>query len=453
MVVENGQTAKKRRLTPPAFFALSFIVIILCGTILLMLPISSASGDPADFLIALFTATSATCVTGLVVVDTGTYWSDFGHLVILLLIQIGALSYAVFATGMIVMLNKDIQVKERLVLQYSLNTTSIGGIISFLKGVFITVFALELLGAISLYFAFVKEYPPLTSLKFAIFHSISAFCNAGFDILGNFQSLKKYVDNFHVVFTVTMLILIGGIGFIVIHDITQRLSGRKKHLGLHSKIALIVSLFFILIGAVMFFLLERGNPETLGTLDFKGKCLASYFQAVTPRTAGFSTLDVGKMKPATLLFLIVLMFIGASPGGTGGGIKTVTFMVIWLSIYAVLLGGKNVQFSNRAIPWEIVKRAFVIFVLSISLVLFSWFLFLLCEPFDPLESLFEVVSAFGTVGLSTGITSELSDAGKVILVFTMFLGRIGTMTAGMVFVSLFAKKSQVEYPTEEVSVG
>ncbi|MGC8814469.1 TrkH family potassium uptake protein [Dictyoglomus sp.] len=450
---EKELISKKRGFNPAAFFIISFAIVILTGAILLSLPISSAKGEFTNFLTALFTATSATCVTGLVVVDTGTYWSHFGHLVILLLIQIGGLSYAVISTGMMLLLNRRIQLRERLILQYSLNTTSLRGIVSFLKNVLITVFIFESIGALSLFFVFIKRYPLLRSIKFAIFHSVSAFCNAGFDLIGGFRSFTDYVSDPLLVFTITTLIIVGGIGFIVIHDIIQRFMGKRIHLSLHSKMALFTTLFLILIGTIVIFILEYNNPNTLKTLNFWGKFLGAYFQSVTPRTAGFNTLDIGKMNPSTLLFIIVLMFIGASPGGTGGGIKTVTFLVLWLSVSTIILERKNVHFKDRTIPWENVKRAYIVFLLSLTLVIISWFLLLITEPFPPLNILFEVVSAFGTVGLSTGITPYLSPFARLVIILTMFLGRVGTVTAGMAILIPVSKRSQVEYPSEEVSIG
>uniref|UniRef100_A0A7C3MKK3 Trk family potassium uptake protein n=1 Tax=Dictyoglomus thermophilum TaxID=14 RepID=A0A7C3MKK3_DICTH len=452
-MIDGEIVSKKRGLNPALFLILSFGAVILAGTLLLMLPFSSAEGKFTDFLTALFTATSATCVTGLVVVDTGTYWSHFGHLVILLLIQIGGLSYAVIATGMMLLLNRKIQLKERLFLRYSLNTTSLRGIVSFLKSVLIIVFIFELLGTISLFFVFIKDYSFLKSLKFAIFHSVSAFCNAGFDLLGGFKSFIGYVSNSHLVFTITSLIVIGGIGFIVIYDFIQKFTKRKLHLSLHSKMAIVTTVFLIIIGTIFIFMLEYNNPKTLKPLNLWSKFLASFFQSVTPRTAGFSTLDIGKLNPSTLLFLMVLMFIGASPGGTGGGIKTVTFLVLWLSVVAVILERKNLHFKDRTITWDNVKRAYTVFLLSITLVILGWFILLITEPFPPLSILFEVVSAFGTVGLSTGITPYLSPFAKLVIIFIMFLGRVGTVTAGMAILVPVSKRSHVEYPTEEVSIG
>jgi trk system potassium uptake protein TrkH len=452
-MINMDMAPKNRGLDPALFLVISFALVILTGALLLMLPISSAHGRYTDFLTALFTATSATCVTGLVVVDTGTYWSHFGHFVILLLIQIGGLSYAVIATGMMLLLNRRIQLKERLYLQYSLNTTSLKGIVSFLKSVLITVFVVEGLGALSLFFVFIKDYSFLKSIKFAIFHSVSAFCNAGFDLIGGFRSFTGYVSNFHLVFTITSLIIIGGIGFIVIYDIIQRITKKKMHLSLHSKIAIITTLFLIVIGTLLIFILEYNNPKSLKPLSPWGKFLGAYFQSVTPRTAGFNTLDIGKLYPSTLLVLIILMFIGASPGGTGGGIKTVTFLVLWLSVVAVLLERKNVHFKNRTITWDNVKRAYAVFLLSLTLVILAWLLLLITEPFPPLNILFEVVSAFGTVGLSTGITPYLSPFARLVIIITMFLGRVGTVTAGMAILVPVSKRSHVEYPTEEVSIG
>ncbi|PMQ01474.1 MAG: Trk family potassium uptake protein [Dictyoglomus sp. NZ13-RE01] len=448
--LEAGLSPIKRG-TPAGFFVRSFLFVILTGTFLLMLPISSRSGNFTDFVTALFTATSATCVTGLVVVDTGTHWSHFGHLVIMLLIQIGGLSYVVLVTSLMLLLNRKIPLRERIMIQFSLNALSLRGIVRFLKGVLITVLSVEGLGALLLFFVFIRDYPLIKAIKFAVFHSVSAFCNAGFDLIGGFRSFTGYVDDILLNLTITSLIIIGGIGFLVIYDIYQKLTKKKNHLALHSKAALLTTLFLIVIGTIMIFILEYNN--TLKPLSWKGKILGAYFQSVTPRTAGFNTLDIGKMRPATWLFLILLMFIGASPGGTGGGIKTVTFLVLLLSVYTTILERKHVHFKNRSINWETVKRAWAVFFFSLSLVILSWFLLLLTEPFEPLKILFEVVSAFGTVGLSTGITPQLSTFGRLVITFTMFLGRVGTVTAGLALLSFVNHKKTVDYPTEEVSVG
>lgn len=440
-----------RRNNPAWFFIRSFIFVILTGALLLMLPMSSKSGSFTDPLTALFTATSATCVTGLVVVDTGTYWSSFGHLVIMGLIQIGGLSYIVLVTSLMVLLNRKIPLRERIMIQFSLNTLSIKGIIGFLKGILLTVLIFEGIGALSLFTIFIRNHSFIEALKFAIFHSVSAFCNAGFDLIGGFRSFTQYVDNIQLNLTVTLLIITGGIGFFVIYDIYQKITKRKNHLSIHSKAALLTTLFLIIFGTIMIFILEYNN--TLKPLSWTGKILGSYFQSVTPRTAGFNTIDIGKMRPATWLLLIILMFIGASPGGTGGGIKTVTFLVISLSIFAILLERKHVHFKNRSLNWETVKRAWAVFFFSLFLVLFSWFLLLLTEPFEPLKLLFEVVSAFGTVGLSTGITPQLSSFGRIIIILTMFLGRVGTVTAGLALLSSINHKKLIDYPVEEVSVG
>ncbi len=440
-----------RRNNPAWFFIRSFLIIILAGTFLLMLPISSNSRRFTDPLTALFTATSATCVTGLVVVDTGTYWSHFGHLVIMGLIQIGGLSYIALVTSLMVLLNRRIPLRDRIMLQFSLNTLSIRGIIGFLKGVLLTVLIFEGIGALSLFTIFIREYPFIKAVKFAIFHSVSAFCNAGFDLLGGFKSFTQYVDHLQLNLTVTSLIIIGGIGFFVIYDIYQKLTKKKNHLSLHSKAALFTTLFLIIFGTILIFILEYNN--VLKSLSWRGKILGSYFQSVTPRTAGFNTLNIKEMRPATWLFLIILMFIGASPGGTGGGIKTVTFLILLLSVFTIILERKHVHFKNRSLNWETVKRAWAVFFFSLVLVLTSWFLLLLTEPFEPLKMLFEVVSAFGTVGLSTGITSELSSFGRIVIILTMFLGRVGTVTAGLALLSSINHKKLIDYPTEEVSVG
>lgn len=437
---------------PWRFIVLSFLFIILIGGFLLTLPISSRSGRFTHPIDALFTATSATCVTGLVVVDTGTYWSLFGQIVILTLIQLGGISYMTLLSFLALLLRRQVFLHERIILQEAFNTWSIRGVMRLARLVFFTVVLFEGIGAILLFLVFIKDYSVITSVKFAIFHSISAFCNAGFDLLGNFRSFTGYVDNPLLVFTITSLIIFGGIGFIVIYDIRSNFL-KWKRLTLHSKVAIIMTVILILSGTVVIGILEWKNPNTMGNLSLKGKLLASYFQSVTPRTAGFNTINIGGMRPETLLFVILLMFIGASPGGTGGGIKTVTFAVLLFAVRATLMGYENVEILGRKLYWDSVRKAWAVFFLSISLIFLSWFILLLTEDFPSLNILFEVVSAFGTVGLSTGITSKLSYLAKVVIILVMYLGRVGLVVFGLSFLYPLRRKSHIELPYGEVSIG
>ncbi|MCX7796039.1 MAG: TrkH family potassium uptake protein [bacterium] len=442
----------QRENNPWRFIVLSFLFIILVGAFLLTLPISSRSGRFTNPIDALFTATSATCVTGLVVFDTGTYWSLFGQIVILILIQLGGISYMTLLSFLALLLRRQVFLHERIILHETLNTWSIRGVMRLARLVFFTVVLFEGIGAILLFLVFIKDYPIITSIKFAIFHSISAFCNAGFDLLGGFRSFTGYVSNSLLVFTMTSLIILGGIGFIVIHDIRSNLLKWRK-LTVHSKAAIIMTLILIVSGTMVIGFLEWKNPNTMGNLPLKGKLLASYFQSVTPRTAGFNTISIGGMRPETLLFIILLMFIGASPGGTGGGIKTVTFAVLLFAVKATLMGYENVEMLGRKLYWDAVRKAWALFFLSLGLIFLSWFILLLTENFPPLNILFEVVSAFGTVGLSTGITPKLSYLGRMVIILVMYLGRVGLVVFGLSFLYPLRRKSHIELPYGEVSIG
>ena len=442
----------QRETNPWRFIVLSFLLIIFVGTIFLMLPVSSQSGKFTDPITALFTATSATCVTGLVVVDTGTYWSLFGQIVILLLIQLGGISYMTLLSFLALLLRRQVVLHERIILQETLNSWSIRGVMKLARVVLYTVVFFEGLGALLLFFVFIRDYPFITALKFSIFHSISAFCNAGFDLLGGFRSLTGYVDNLLLVFTITSLIIFGGIGFVVIYDLRSNLFNWKK-ITIHSKIAILTTIILIILGTLIIGLLEWRNPGTMGPLSIRGKILSSYFQSVTPRTAGFSTLNIGNMRNATLLFIILLMFIGASPGGTGGGIKTVTFTVLISAVRATLMGYENVEIMERKLYWDSVRKAWALFFLSIGLIFIGWFTLLISENFLPINLLFEVVSAFGTVGLSTGITPSLSTVGRIVIILVMYLGRVGLVVFGLSFLYPLRRKSHIELPYGEVSIG
>jgi trk system potassium uptake protein TrkH len=442
----------QRESNPWRFIVLSFLFIILVGTFLLMLPFSSRSGRFTDPLTALFTATSATCVTGLVVVDTGTYWSLFGQIVILLLIQLGGISYMTLLSFVALLLRRQVFLHERILLHETLNTWSIRGVMRLARLVLFTVILFEGIGAISLFLVFVRSYPVITSIKFGVFHSISAFCNAGFDLLGGFRSFTGYVDNPLLVFTVTFLIIFGGIGFIVIYDLKSNHFTWRK-LTLHSKLAILTTIILIASGMLVISILEWKNPNTLGNLSIRGKLLGAYFQSVTPRTAGFNTVSIGGMHPETLLFIILLMFIGASPGGTGGGIKTVTFAVLLFAVRATLMGYENVEVFGRKLYWDSVRRAWALFFMSLGLIFVSWFILLLTENFPPLNLLFEITSAFGTVGLSTGITPSLSPLGKIVIILDMYLGRVGLVVFGLSLLYPLRRKAHIELPYGEVSIG
>lgn len=449
----------KRRITPVQFVFISFVLVILTGAVLLTLPISSRSGQFTDFISALFTATSATCVTGLVVVDTYTYWSNFGQLVILLLIQVGGLGYMTIATLFLLGFRKRITLKERFILKEGLNVPNLKRIVLFAKIVLLSTAIVEGTGALIMFFRFIKMFPFLKALWFSVFHAVSAFCNAGFDLMGNFQSLMKFVNDLTINLVIMSLIVIGGIGFIVIREILDflkaRLEGNNlKKLSLHAKIVLTVTSILIISGFTLIFLLERSNPDTLGPLTLRGKFLASMFQSVTPRTAGFATLDIGKLNQATQLIIIFLMFIGASPGGTGGGIKTSTFTVMLLLFFSSYRENASVVIFGRTIPQKTIKKAIFIFGFSLFLVLTSSLLILIAQgkDFTFLQILFEVTSAFGTVGLSTGITPQLSNFSRLVIIATMIIGRVGPL-AVILSISTARQRALPQYPEEDIAVG
>ncbi|OGC21132.1 hypothetical protein A3J90_01790 [candidate division WOR-1 bacterium RIFOXYC2_FULL_37_10] len=436
------------KLNPSLAIVLSFALIIIIGGALLSLPLSSASNTYTGFLDSLFTANSATCVTGLVVLDTGVHFSLFGLIVIIFLMQIGGLSYMTFSTFIFLLFRRKMFISEKLMMQDALNIYSTREVVLVIKKIFTIVFLVEGIGALILFLRWLPSLGPKKSLLYAVFHAVSAFCNAGFALPAGNVSLIPYCTDIVVNLVITSLIIIGGIGFIVISD-----TFKNKRFSLHSKVVIFTTIFLIISGALLFYFFEQNNPSTLGQLTFSQKIMASYFQAITPRTAGFNTLLVDKFYVPTLLLTILLMFIGASPGGTGGGIKTTTFSIILFTIWATLKGLKDTIIFERRIPFQTVRRAFVIAVLALFLVCGAVFLLALFEKDKTVLSLlFEVVSAFGTVGLSMGITPYLTSVGKIIIMLCMFVGRVGPLTLLLAFL-LGQKEHRIEYPKEGISIG
>jgi len=435
------------KLKPSSLIALSFFIIILTGGILLSLPISSANGTPTSFLDAYFTSNSATCVTGLVVLDTGVHFSLFGLIVIMLLMQLGGLGYMTFSAFAMLVLRKKMFVSERIMAQEALNIYSAKEVTDILKKIFAIVFTLESIGFLILFLRWLPEFGSGKAVLYAVFHTISAFNNAGFALPPNNANMMPFVTDIVINLTITTLIIIGGIGFIVISDI---LKGRK--LSLHSKLVITTTAILLAAGTLMILFLEYSNPKTLGPLSFGHKILASYFQSVTHRTAGFNTVDIGSMFAPTLIITMFLMFIGASPGGTGGGIKTTTFAVLIGTIRATLMGLKDTVMFRRRVPHETVRRAFTITTLAVFVVVGAALLLEYFEKFTLMESAFEVFSAFGTVGLSMGITPKLSSIGKIIIIVVMFIGRVGPLSLALSLL-IQQKEPRIEYPKESISIG
>ncbi len=438
-------------LDPSKVLVAGFAFIIVIGAFLLTLPIATQDGNGLRWLDALFTSTSATCVTGLVVVDTGTTFTLFGQIVILSLIQVGGLGFMTFATFFAVLLGKRISLKERLLLQEALNNMSFAGIVRLVKRIFIFTIVIELVGGVLLAIRFAFDMPLPRAIYYGIFHSISNFNNAGFDLMGEFKSLTDYVDDPIVTLVVCLLITLGGIGFIVMNELYEY--KRTRRLSLHTKVVLYTSAWLLVIGTVFIFLLEFNNPKTLQPLSMTGKFLGSLYQSVTPRTAGSNTLNIPDLTQTTLFIIIVLMFIGASPGSTGGGIKTTTFATLLGAVRSQIKGKEDVVFFKRRIMYDTIYKALTVMVSGLLIVLTVTILLTITEAGkDFLMILFEVTSAFATVGLSMGLTPELSPLGKVLIILTMFAGRVGPLTIAFA-ITLRRHSDPFKNPKGKIMIG
>lgn len=440
------------RLEPTQILALGFAAVILTGALLLMLPVSSRNGTSTNFLDCLFTSTSATCVTGLVTVDTGTHWSVFGQIVIMLLIETGGLGFMTFATIFAVLLGRRITLKERLIMQEAYNAFNIQGIVKLALYIIGITLTIEGIGAAALATQFIPEYGWIKGIYFGIFHAVSAFCNAGFDLIGGFKNLTPYAENVVVNVTICSLIVIGGLGFIVI---TELLNIKKvKHLSLHSKVVLIATTILIVGGAALMFIFEYNNPKTLGSLSFNGKILASFFASITPRTAGFNTISTTGMTTAGKFLTIILMFIGASPGSTGGGIKTTTAALLFMTVLCVIHGREDTEIFEKRISKQAVYRAASIAIISFELVLVVTMILSLTQQGTFLQFLYETTSAFGTVGLSLDLTPTLGAIGKIAITLTMYAGRVGPLTLAFAFARKASiVNSNIKYPEDKILVG
>lgn len=444
---------RRYRLNPAQILVIGFASIILIGSILLNLPIASNNGESVGYINALFTATSAVCVTGLVVVDTGTHWTAFGQTIILLLIQIGGLGFMTMATFIAFILGKRISLRERLIMQEALNQFNISGVVRLTQYILFMTFTIEGIGAFFLSFRFIPIYGVKKGILYSIFHSVSAFCNAGFDLIGNFRSFTPFSNDILINVVVWFLIIIGGLGFTVIIDILQIKKFRK--LSLHSKLVLTLTSIFILVPFLLIFMLELKNPSTLAGMSSKGKFLSAMFQAITPRTAGFNTLPLDQMATASIFLIIVLMFIGGSPGSTAGGVKTTTAGILILSILSIIRGKQDTEVFNRRIAKEIVDRALAVVGIGMLWVIVVTMILSITEKGHTfLEIFFESMSAFGTVGLSLGITPELSFMGKIVIGVTMFTGRLGPLTIALALARQQQKnQGLVRLPEGKVLVG
>ena len=425
----------------------SFLMTVLIGTVLLFLPISSNSGKPTDFLTCLFTATSSLCVTGLVVVDTATHWSLFGQTVILILIQIGGLGVVVVVTIISLFLGQKISFSQRTVIQEALAVQHVGGTVKLIKFILKFVLYYELIGAFLLFFHFRNEFDFLTSIWYSIFHSISAFCNAGFDLMGvknPFSSFTAYESSILLNVTIMLLIIYGGIGFAVWEDLIKMKFNFKKY-KLQSKLVIVTTFLLIIIPAAYFYFFEYHMYS--GT----SRILPSLFQSVTTRTAGFNTTNFADMSEVGKAVSIILMLIGGSPGSTAGGMKTTTFAIVMISTMSVFKRYNEPHIFNRRIGIQIIKNAMTIFVMYINLFLLFGFIICKIDGLALTDTLFETASAIGTVGLTLGITTKLSTISRVLIIILMFLGRVGGLTFIYSIIPTLNRESG--YISENVAVG
>ncbi len=427
---------------------LGFLFIILIGTFLLSLPISNRSGEWLSPLSSLFTATSATCVTGLTVGDPYTMFTFFGQLIILLMIQIGGLGFMSLAMIMMMAFQRAISFSERLLLSSSLGLSSAGGILAFVRLVVGGTFAIEGAGAVLLSFYFIPQYGFLSGLWRSVFMSISSFCNAGFDILGNGDSLAAIQTNWYVLTVIMLLTVIGGLGFIVWKDLLQR------KLSIYSKMVFVTTGVLLLFGTVFYLIAEWNNPATIGHLGFGGKLLNATFSSVTMRTVGFGTFDMAQFTDPSKLVSSLLMLIGGSSGSTAGGIKTVTFLVLVITAFQVAGGRSKIHFHNRTIAQDDIYRAFSLFFIACGIVLTSTLVVSMLTPGKLIDIFFTCTSAFGTVGCAAYNIAALSAVCKLIIIVLMFMGRLGILTITLaIMIRLNRSKDKISYPKTNILIG
>lgn len=443
-------------LQPTKLIVLSFALVILAGTLLLLLPIATKDSTGTSLIEALFTATSAVCVTGLIVVDTYQHWSTFGQLVIISLIQIGGLGLITFVTFFSTMLGRKMRLKSMVLAQESINYFSLDGIKNLVKKIVFFTLCFEVTGALLLSARFIPQYG-LKGIYLGLFHAVSAFCNAGFDLMsisgrGQFLSLTQYNSDPVVLFTIASLIIIGGLGFIVWKDIFEY--RKTKNLMLHTKLVLIITSILILTGAILFYIFESANPDTMGKLNTAEKINASVFQSVTPRTAGFNSVDLNSMNDISKLLTVILMFIGAAPGSTGGGVKVTTFGIILFAILSQLKGSDETVIFRRRVSFATVSKALAIIGFSAMLVLTVTTIILAIENKPLINILYEVTSAFATVGLTTGLTPGLHNVSKLLLILMMYIGRVGPVSFALALaVKAHKNDANIIYPEGKVIVG
>ncbi|GFI03445.1 MAG: Trk family potassium uptake protein [Lachnospiraceae bacterium] len=442
------------KITYVRIIAVGYLTVILVGTGLLMLPVSTAAGEKTGFLSALFTATSATCVTGLVIADTATHWTLFGQTVILFMIQVGGLGFMTMGVLLAVFLRKRISLRARGILQESMNYMQMGGVIRLLKTTFKGTLLFEGVGALLLAVRFIPVFGVAKGIFFGVFHSISAFCNGGFDLMGTYSGQYSSFVEFHgdvlINLVLMALVVLGGIGFFVWSDVKKNGLRWKKYM-LHTKITLFTTAVLLVAGTMLYFVFE--NQNLLAGMSGKDKFLAAAFSSVTARTAGFNTIDTGGLTHASKLLTMLLMFIGGSPGSTAGGIKTVTALVLVAYVWSNLRDSKGVHMFRRRLDDDVIRKASNVVVISLLMAVFAVIFICFKQPELPVEDvMFEVFSAIGTVGMSTGLTRSLTTASRIVIILLMYCGRIGSMSFALSFTER-KKVAPVQFPVEKIMIG
>lgn len=441
----------RKKINPARRIAVGFALLIIIGAALLMLPVSSRTGESTPFLTALFTSASATCVTGLSLVNVGGYFNVLGQAIILILIQVGGLGFMSVLCFVFLVSNRQIGLRNRILIAQSMGADSLEGVVKLVKHVLYIASSVELIGAVFLSVRFIPKYGALKGIWFSIFHSVSAFCNAGFDIIGDGQSMFSYRFDPLVIITLALLIIIGGLGFIVWEDIINKKS--FKRLSTYSKIVLISTVLCIVIGAALYLLFEYNNPETIGMDSVGEKILMTFFQSVTTRTAGFDALKQSGLTPLSKVWGILLMMIGGASGSTAGGVKIGTFALVLLTLYAVLRGKTDVVILGRRIGHKAILHAMSLLVLWFLLTLTGAMLIAFADGHSVLYSMYETASAYSTVGLSVGISENASVFTKILLIIYMFLGRVGIMTISVLFMIHSGREKDIKYPEGRFIIG
>lgn len=439
-----------KKLTISRKIIIGFLLAIVIGALLLQMPFALTKGQDLSFVDSLFTIVSGICVTGLTVIDISQVLSPIGHLILIFFIQLGGIGVMTFSSLLILVMGKKMTFKERELVKEERNATESGEIGQFIKKLILSVFIIELVGAIFYTYEFAKEMSFGRAIYFGIFHSISAFCNAGFSLFTT--GFEKYVDNVVINLTTSYLITIGGIGFSLIYSIIAIVRKNVNRFNLTLKVAVIISVILTFSGTILFLLLEYNNPTTLGNLSFGNKLLASFFQSVTLRTAGFNTIPLGNLNQGTVFVSCILMFIGASPGSTGGGIKTTTFGVLAFYMIGIVRKKEHIEVFGRSISWSVLNKALAILLLSILYISGVMMVLLIFEDFTFEQVVYEVFSAYGTVGLTLGITTQLSLLSRLLIMLTMLIGRLGPMTFALALGET-KKKTFSKYPKENILIG